>query len=40
MINEQYQQALKLVKSGALVKRTGYDPNLEVFCYTQDTFWG
>ena len=39
MINEQYQQALKLVKSGALVKRTGYDPHLEVFCYTQETFW-
>lgn len=38
-MNEQYKQALALVETGALVKRTGYDLDLEVFCYTQDTFW-
>lgn len=39
-MNEQYKKALELVETGALVKRTGgYDSNLEVFCYTQDTFW-
>lgn len=38
-MNTEYKKAIELADSGLLVKRTGYNSDLEIFCYTQDTFY-